>query len=131
MKLADRELVEKATLAGESSAYFSRAIAPHPADAVPRPTCERKVSFYKNGVEIADPALWQMQGHIFYDGACTRDIEDEFSRAVWGVIQLGLAGNVVATLSGPVPASLPQSSQAAEHAGRIAAVECLAGPSIL
>ena len=34
-------------------------------------------------------------------------------------------------MSGPVPASLPQSSQAAEHAVRIAAVECLVGPSIL
>ena len=68
---------------------------------------------------------------MYYDGSAYRYAASDMSRATFAVVQVDGSGNRVATLSGTVPDYMPQTSQAAEHCGRLAAVQLLCGASVL
>ena len=72
-----------------------------------------------------------MSGRIYYDGTCFRHAEPELSTATFAVIELDELGAERAVLQGTVSPDLPQTSQAAEHCGRAAAVQTLCGPAVL
>ena len=84
-----------------------------------------------NGVEIEDHTCWALEGNVFYDGSCLQRGCNGLSRATWAAVQLGPDNQVVASVSGPVWRSLPQTAQAAEHCARAAAVQILKGPARL
>ena len=85
----------------------------------------------RNGVEIKDHTGWALEGNVFYDGSCLQRGCNGLSRATWAAVQLGPDNQVVASVSGPVWRSLPQTAQAAEHCARAAAVQILKGPARL
>ena len=72
-----------------------------------------------------------MQGLIYYDGSAHRCAASDMSHATFAVVQVDGLGNRVSTLHATVPACMPQTSQAAEHCGRTAAIQMLRGASIL
>ena len=69
-----------------------------------------------------------MPGWVCYDGSCAVSEHPELRRAAWAVVEVNGKGEVTATLSGPVWASLPQTPQAAEFSARAAATQRANGP---
>ena len=124
-------LIREARRAGAGSAAFCRGLGPSIAALVPPPLDDGGVLFTRNGAIVEDRALWTLCGDVFYDGSCFQRGSNELNRATWAAIQMDADNKVVACVSGPVWAGLPQSAQAAEHCARTAAVELLNGPSRL
>ena len=56
-----------------------------------------------------------MHGTICYDGSCTTSTHRGLRKAVWAVVEVSEDGRVIAPVSGPGWASLPQTPQAAEY----------------
>ena len=67
-------------------------------------------------------------GEVFLDGSCTKTFAKELNRASWAITKLDEStGELVARLHGPVWATLPQTSPAAEFCA-MAALAQVAGP---
>ena len=110
---------------------FTRGIRPHPADHDKVVAQKQQTTFWRNGEKVADPNEWKMSGSIFYDGSCFRHREPELSTASFAVVEVDENGEATAVLRATVSPELPQTSQAAEHSGRLAAVQMLHGPAVL
>eukprot|EP00959_Pyramimonas_sp_CCMP1952_P203974 4265646-Pyramimonas_sp.AAC.1 len=65
-----------------------------------------------------------MEGEVFHDGSVLKPGPAVYNAPAWSVVKTDEEGDLVACLSGPVGASLPPSSPAAEHLGFLAAVSC-------
>ena len=76
---------------------------------------------------VTDRSLWRMRGQIFYDGSCQRMPEPDLCHAFFAVVEVEEHANVTASLQGTVPSTFPQTSQAAEHCSRAAAMQFLGG----
>ena len=72
------------------------------------------------------------EGPFFWDGSADNGPIKALRRAGWGIVWPGTpgdAGDPRVTVVGPVWASLPQTSQGAEHCGILAASQIVTGPS--
>jgi len=130
MELASPELVKEAK-SQPDSALFARAIRPHPADVDKVVAQRQQLLFWRDGEPAAGRAEWRMSGNIFYDGSCFRNKEPELSTATFAVVEVDDDGTARAVLRATVSPEMPQTSQAAEHSGRLAAVQMLTGKAVL
>ena len=130
-EVAPQRVINEARALGATSATYCRGLCQDLAEAVPEPLVEGGIRFMRNGVEIKDHTGWALEGNVFYDGSCLQRGCNGLSRATWAAVQLGPDNQVVASVSGPVWRSLPQTAQAAEHCARAAAVQILKGPARL
>ena len=85
----------------------------------------QQMVFRRNGVKIEDRAQWTMSGSVFYDGSCLRAKEPELATAAFAVVEIDEQGQATATFEATVQPGWPQTSQAAEQGGRLAAVRLL------
>jgi len=127
---ASPELIREAVAAGEGSALFTRALCAHVVHSMP-PVGEQVLVFERGGQVVSDRAQWTLHGNVYYDGSCQRRHDEDLCRASFAAVEVDEAGVQVASIMGTVPPCMPQSSQAAEHCGRTAAVQCLSAASIL
>ena len=72
--------------------------------------------------------IW-IKGHVMVDGSADRHVVKDCGRAGWGVVQVDDEGHFIAGAWGPVPASLPQTPQAAEFSGLTVAAMLINGAS--
>ena len=113
------------------SPLFSRALPPHPADDEPLPwmnPAHDGLRFFKGDELILDRAAWRLEGSVFYDGSADKHPVPDLRRAAWAAVMVDNDGCEVARLVGPVWASLPQTSQAAEQCGRATVIPFLISP---
>ena len=68
----------------------------------------------------------ELRGKVYYDGSCDNRGDPILSRASWGIVEVSDDGDVLATFSGNVPATMPQTPQSGEHIAHAFAVEHLA-----
>ena len=124
--VASDALCHAARQAGPSSAKFSRCIrsVPDAADSL-----GEAATYTQSGIQVSDRSRWTLSGDVYYDGSCQK--APTLSLASYAAAQVDHEGQLVAYLQGTVPSHLPQSSQAAEHYGRLAAVKLLEGPAVL
>ncbi len=105
---------EEAQKADPSDPFWTLATVPHPADLVHRPRDDYLSWAYdENGDRCEDPC---MRGHVFIDGSCSTAVFRGLERAALALVQLAADARPLKTVSVPVWATLPQSSQSAEHA---------------
>ena len=130
MEIASPELVKEAQSQPES-AYFTRGIRPHPADVDNVVAQKQQANFWRDGEAVDNRSDWQMRGNIFYDGSCFRNKEPELSTATFAVVEVDDDGVARAIMRATVSPEMPQTSQAAEHSGRLAAVQMLSGSAVL
>eukprot|EP00972_Heterocapsa_arctica_P011417 1673822-Heterocapsa_arctica.AAC.1 len=89
-------------------------LLPHPADAQPGPAQDEAVVYWSKDQLPPGEAF---QGHAFLDGSCIKQpCTTELSGASWAIAKIDDMCNLVAYMHGPVWATLPQTSPAAEHA---------------
>ena len=67
------------------------------------------------------------QGEVFVDGSCLKHFDGTYNRAGWGLAVVSQEGALLATLCGPVPPHLPQTSPVAEHMALVKLAEVAAG----
>jgi len=85
-----------------------------------------------DGIEHIDGAPAGLGGDWgFWDGSASRHPVEELRRAAWAVAFLDAEGNKQALISGPVWQHLPQTPQASEHVGAVAAIQVLSKPTVL
>eukprot|EP00959_Pyramimonas_sp_CCMP1952_P279400 5841429-Pyramimonas_sp.AAC.1 len=65
-----------------------------------------------------------MQGEVFHDGSFLKPGPAVHAAPAWSVVKIDEDGDLVASLSGPVGASLPPTSPAAEDVGFLVATSC-------
>ena len=118
----------EAIAAGPLDPLYGRGLLPHPAECAPAPRAEGGECFQAFGEQC--PVPFTLEGNVYIDGSCTRTPCKELNRAGWGIVQLDCDGRPVRQASGPVWASLPQTSQAAEFAALAALVQLLDGPCV-
>ncbi len=70
-----------------------------------------------------------MSGHVFFDGSCSTSVFRGLQRAALALVQVDDAARPIKTVSVPIWASLPQSSQVAEHAAHAGLAHVLVGPT--
>ncbi len=94
--------------------FWTLAVVPHPADLVPMPK-DDYLSWVVDGhgERCSDPG---MSGHVFIDGSCSTAVFRGLERAALAIVQLADDATPVKTVSVPIWATLPQTSQSAEHA---------------
>lgn len=125
--IATPALIREAQLAGEEDVMFSKAIGVHPATGVEGPAFEGGVTVTSvAGCRLKD---LELSDDIYIDGSCTTHPVVGFRRAAFGIVMLSASGEVLATVSGPVWSSLPQTPQAGEHVALAALTELLGGPA--
>jgi len=129
-EIASAELIQAAQEEPDSAMY-TRGIRPHPGDLDKVVAQKQQTAFWRDGVPVDDPGEWKMEGSIFYDGSCFRHKEPELSTAAFAVVEVNDAGETTAVLRATVSPELPQTSQSAEHSGRLAAVQMLSGATVL
>ncbi len=105
---------EEAQKARPEDKFWVTASVPHPADLVPPPRTDYgSWAFDSDGCRCDSPS---MHGNIFFDGSCSRSIFRGLQRASLALVQVDDNARAVKTVSVPVWATLPQTSQAAEYA---------------
>jgi len=128
-KIASPQLIHEAQ-GQPDSVYFTRGIRAHPTD-LRQVVDKQRVRFWRNGEEILDPTAWSMSGSIFYDGSCLRAREPALSTASFAIVEIDDDGVPTAVCEGTVRPELPQTSQAGEQSGRLAAVQLIGNASTL
>ncbi len=122
-------LWEEAQKASPRDLFWTTATVPHPADRLPRPLDDYLPHAVEaDGERGDDPAIC---GHIFVDGSCATSVFRGLQRAAFALVQVGVDGRPIRTISLPLWASLPQTSQAAEYAAYAAAPQILCGESTI
>jgi hypothetical protein len=117
--------------------WYNRGIPFAAADLAVGPGTAPEGYFRKNGkLQLhpdgsSDLSECRISGNIFYDGSCANRHDPVLSRAAWGIVEVDENGNTLATFSGNVPRSMPQTPQSAEHLAHAFAVQHLEGESIL
>ena len=129
-EIASADLIREAQEQPES-VMFTRGIRPHPADREVIVAPQQQTLFWRNGEQVLDKEDWKMSGNIFYDGSCFKHRDPELSTASFSVVEVDEYGESTAVLRATVSPELPQTSQAAEHSGRLAAVQLLCGTAVL
>jgi len=102
-----------------------RGIMAHPADGLPKPlSTGGTVTEWSNDVDMDARVPENIGGGwAFVDGSASRHVVSELRRAAWAAVFEQDNGNVQVTVSGPVWEHLPQTPQAAEHLGTVAAIQ--------
>jgi len=126
--ICDQQFIDKALQAGSGSLLYTRCIPTVDVAEVVAPAAQQ-LRYVRDGNRIEDPAQWSFQGQVFYDGSCVRSASR--SIASFAIVQVDGDCTVRAALQGTVLSHLPQTSQAAEHSGRCAAVQLLRGATTL
>jgi len=122
---ARSSLCNAALEAGPDSAKFTRCI-----DHIAVSDAEGEaIRYTRDGIRHPDKGDWSLSGDIFYDGSCQK--APGLSLATYAAVQVDSESNIVAYVQGTVPSYMPQSSQAAEHCGRLAAIRLMTGQSTL
>ncbi len=114
--------------ADEKDTFWVSAAVPHPADLVPPPRPDYlSWAFDEQGHRCEDP---RMEGHVFIDGSCSTSVFKGLQRAALALVQLNDGAKPTKTVSVPLWSSLPQTSQAAEHAAYAGLSHVLDGRAI-
>jgi len=102
-----------------------RGIMAHPADGLPKPLATGgTVTEWNNDVNVDARVPENIGGGwAFVDGSASRHVVSELRRAAWAAVFEQDDGTVQVTVSGPVWEHLPQTPQAAEHLGTVAAIQ--------
>jgi len=111
----------------------TRGIMAHPADDARLPPSDGGISITRSGFD-GDPneLLREVGGDWgFCDGSASRHPVEELRRAAWAAAFLDADGNVQVKITGPVWANLPQTPQAAEYIGAVAAIKVMTRPTTL
>jgi len=110
-----------------------RGIFPHPAEGVELPHANGGIEIQRfDGVDHVDGVPQGLGGDwAFWDGSASRHPVQELRRAAWAVAFLDASGQKQAIISGPVWQNLPQTPQASEHVGAVAAIQTISKPTIL
>ncbi len=118
---------EEAQRSRPDDKFWVTASMPHPADMVPPPRDDYESwAFDEHGSRCEDPS---MRGHVFFDGSCSTSVFRGLQRAALSLVQVDDAARPVKTVSVPIWASLPQTSQVAEHAAYAGLAHVLDGPA--
>ncbi len=119
---------DEAQRASPSDLFWSTAAMPHPADMVPMPRADYQAWAFDADGERCD--VPHMCGHTFIDGSCSTSVFRGLQRAAFALVQLSDDATPIRTLSTPVWNTLPQTSQAAEHAAYAAVPQILVGDTV-
>ena len=105
-----------------------RGFCEHPSVVAPLPVLEAKpvVVFTDAAAEGAG-----FVGNLYIDGSCSKQLVPELNRAGFAAVVCNPAGAELGSLTGQVPAWLPQTPQAAEHCGLAYTLRELKGESSL
>jgi len=115
-----------------TTALFMQGLTRDPSDSLPRPASGISLRALDDELDFMDldgVALGSRTGSDFYDGSCTRPLVKACTRAAFAAVEVDDHGAPMAAIMGAVPASLPQSPQAAEYLGFLCAVRCSTRPS--
>jgi hypothetical protein len=77
-------------------------------------------TFLMNG-KVVEAKDFKLEGRVYLDGTCDQHPVRDLKRTAWAVAQVDESGTVRAAAYGPVPSSLPQSSQSGEYSALAAA----------
>ena len=95
--LAKRHLIAEAVQAGQASMWYTRGIPFAVSDkaAGPDPFFTAEYHVFpadaeqpSEGTRIMDPALWELKGHVYYDGSCEQLREPMLNRAACAAVQV-------------------------------------------
>jgi exonuclease III len=102
-----------------------RGLVLQPGTSQPGPLEDAGVVFWsRTGLQRTEV----FHGEVFLDGSCTKTFAKELNRASWAITKIDeITGELEARLHGPVWATLPQTSPAAEFCA-MAALAQVAGP---
>ena len=101
--------------------WFNRGLPRSCADFAVGPSLAPQAFYRREGVLAtdsageSDPSTCQLGGLVYYDGSCDNREVPIMSRASWGIVEVDDNGKVLASLSGNVPATMPQTPQFGEH----------------
>ncbi len=119
--------LEEALRAPPTDRFWTTGIIPHPADIFPKARDDYLPwAMDAKGERIEDPSL---TGNIFIDGSCSVSAIRGLQRAAMALVQLGEDATPEKVVSVPVWSTLPQTSQASEHAAYAAVTQLLCGES--
>jgi len=120
----------KATAPNDPHRAF-RGIWGHPADATPLPAeSGGTVITWGDAVPPEDRDVGKLGGHyVFTDGSASRHPVSELRRAAWGLVFINPDESVQASVRGPVWRHLPQTPQAGEYLGTVAAIQMMKRPT--
>ena len=113
-------LARRARQAGPDALVYSTGLIGNPALWLPPPatsTCEEATGWEQGAARVFEP------GPVYVDGSCVPHVVPELSRAAWAVVQTDEQGQVLKSISGVVPACLPQTAQAGEYLAMTAAAQ--------
>ncbi len=115
--------------APQDDIFWVTGVMPHPADIIPPPRDDYLPWVINaDGERGDDPHL---SGHVFIDGSCTVSCVKELQRASFAMVQLDGEARRVKTVSLPLWSTLPQTSQASEHAAYAAVSQLLVGDTVV
>ena len=117
---APPSVIKAARAAGPCCPLYNRGLFEHPAHDLPPPATTGQPTMFSIHGEVT-PENFALGGQIFIDGSADQYVIADLKRAGWGVVQVDSEGHVTAGVYGVVPACLPQTSQAAEFSGLLAA----------
>ena len=102
----------------------TRGVLAHPADKVQKPLGEVQVEIIADdGQPCALLPQSVPNGYVYTDGSADRHAVTELRRAAWAIAWFSPEGQKIATATGNVPNSLPQTPQAAEYTASTMAVK--------
>ena len=119
-KHASKETIQAAVKAGPHSALYNSGILCHPSEDFPDACSSTAVTLMRHG-KVVDAKDFRLEGNVYLDGTCDQHLIQDLKRAAWAVVQVSDDGVVEASAFGPVPSSLPQTSQAGEYSALAAA----------
>ncbi len=119
----------EAQQASADDLFWTTGIMPHPADIYPPPRDDYLPWVIEaDGERGEDPSL---SGHVFIDGSCSVSCIRGMQRASLAMVQVDDDARRVKTVSLPLWCTLPQTSQASEHAVYAAVTQLLAGDAVV
>lgn len=117
---ATQKVIDAAIKAGPRSALYNRGIMQHPCEDYPEAQKDTMVTLVRHGKRV-EAHEFTLEGNVHLDGTCDQRQILDLKRAAWAVVQVNDNGEVESAAFGPVPACLPQTSQAGEYAALAAA----------
>ena len=118
--------LDEARRADASQLFWTTGVFPHPDDVWP--AADDGYTYTVEKGEAAEEEDFDgLQGDIFVDGSCFLSPIIGLARAGVAAVQVSAEGKRQWTLRMPVPKSIGQTSQVAEHLGKALAVQHLKG----
>ena len=130
LEIVDQDFVRNALAARSDQVeyqLYTKACFPHPGDRLPPPAKESDITVSWTG---STSTSTEISGHVFFDGSQLKYDIPELDRAGWGLAVFNDDLEHVCSISGPIWADLPQTSQAGEFGAYGASNEFLVGPSV-